>query len=119
MKIEIPVDARLTSHYINEESLRMDIYQRLGDAVTLEEVDTIWREVQDRFGRLPLEAQWLRCFSRLKVHAGAKGFTSLKWENQVLTAERKDKSSPVTRKYLLKFNKNPQEFEKLVFALIN
>jgi hypothetical protein len=41
VKIDFPFDATLPDTYINEVSLRMEIYQRLGEAITWEEVNEI------------------------------------------------------------------------------
>ncbi len=43
-KIEMPIDARLPEDYVNETSLRMEIYQRLGEALSWEEVTDLWND---------------------------------------------------------------------------
>ena len=48
--MEFSFDARLPEDYIDEISLRMEIYHRLGEATSPEEVDAILSELKDRFG---------------------------------------------------------------------
>ena len=57
--MEFPFDARLPDEYVNEPGLRMELYHRLGEAASFEEVDAIFEEIKDRFGSLPVVAEWL------------------------------------------------------------
>jgi len=115
-KIELMVDARLTEEYINEVSLRMEIYQRLGEAMSWEEVDAIWYEVKDRFGPPPEPAQWLYHMTRVRVHAARHGFTLIKQDKFTLTLEKKKGQDVITRKLTMAKPKNPQQMEKNILA---
>lgn len=110
-KIEFPVDARLPEEYVNEVSLRMEIYQRLGEALSWEEVDAIWEEVQDRFGSAPEPAQWLYHLTRIRVFASREGFTLLKHEKLSLTIEKSKGKDVELRKLLAPKYKTPEEME--------
>lgn len=113
-KIEFFVDARLPEDYVNEISLRMEIYQRLGDSLSSEEVDAIWEEVQDRFGSPPEPAQWLYHLTRIRVFASLKSFVLLKWDKVTLIAERKKGNDIQTKKILLGKFKNALDMENKV-----
>lgn len=115
-KIEFPIDARLPESYVNEVSLRMEIYQRLGEALSLEEVDQIWDEVQDRFGPPPESAQWLYHYTRLRVFSSQHGYTLLKQEKLSLTIERRKGKDSTVRKILAPKYKTPQEMETKIIA---
>ena len=78
-KMEFPFDARLPDDYISASSLRMEIYHRLGEATSLEEVDNILNELKDRFGEPPAPVIWLIHMTRIRVRAAAQGFTLLKY----------------------------------------
>lgn len=117
-KMEFPFDARLPEEYINETNLRMEIYQRLGEALTLEDVEAIWAEVQDRFGNPPEPAIWLYHFSRVKVVASSKGYTLIKAEKLSLTTERNKGNDTVVRKVMMKPWKSPQDFEDKVMKVL-
>jgi transcription-repair coupling factor (superfamily II helicase) len=118
-KIEIPYDARLPEFYVNEVNLRMEIYQRLGDALTLEEVDAIWEEVKDRFGKPPEQALWLYHQSRIRVFASQRGFTLVKIENLSLSYEKKSGNQSLTNKVLIGRIKGPVEMEEKVFKMLS
>jgi transcription-repair coupling factor (superfamily II helicase) len=113
-KIEFPVDARLPEDYVNEVSLRMEIYQRLGEALSWEEVDAIWEEVQDRFGPAPEPAQWLYHLTRIRVFASRHGYTLLKQEKLSLTIEKSKGKESIIRKILAPKYKTPQDMETKV-----
>ncbi len=115
-KIEFPIDARLPENYVNEVSLRMEIYQRLGEALSWEEVDAIWTEIQDRFGPAPEPAQWLYYFTRIRVFASRHGYTLLKQEKISLTIEKHKGKESIVRKILAPKYKSPQEMETKILA---
>lgn len=117
-KIDIPADARLPEDYVNEMTLRMEIYQRFGEAMSVGEVDEIWREVQDRFGSPPLPAKWLYYLTKLRVFASLNGFTLIKQEKQSLSLERVFKNETQTRRLLSPMPKKPEEIETKIIALI-
>lgn len=116
-KIELPVDARLPEEYVNELDLRMEIYQRLAEALSLEEVDVIWHEVADRFGPPPLPAEWLYRITRVRVVLSQQGYTSVKLEKMSLVAEKQSAKETSSRKVLFSLPKTPKEFEQRILKL--
>ena len=117
-KLEFPVDARLPEEYVNETHLRMEIYQRLGEAISMEEVEGIWAELQDRFGPPPLPAEWLYYLSRIRVYGALNGYTLMKMDKMSLTTEQQKGKETITRKVMISPPKTPQELEaKIIKAL--
>lgn len=117
-KIEFMVDARLPEDYVNETSLRMEIYQRFGEAASEEEADAIWDEIKDRFGPPPEPATWLYHLTRLRIFAGRHGFTLLKQEKVSILAEKQKGKETITHRLLLPMPKSPQEMERKVIAAL-
>ncbi|MBA2369045.1 MAG: transcription-repair coupling factor [Candidatus Protochlamydia sp.] len=115
-KIELSIDARLPEDYVNEVSLRMEIYQRLGEAFSSEEVDAIWEEVVDRFGSPPEAALYLYHLTRLRVYASRQSFILLKQERISLTIEKRKGADTVIRKILMPKYKTAQEMEAKIIA---
>jgi transcription-repair coupling factor (superfamily II helicase) len=115
-KIEFPIDARLPEEYVNEVSLRMEIYQRFGEALSWDEVDLIWEEIQDRFGPAPESAQWLYHLTRIRVFASRHGYSLLKQEKLSLTIEKYKGKESLLRKILAPKYKSPQEMETKILA---
>jgi transcription-repair coupling factor (superfamily II helicase) len=117
-RIETPYDARLPDLYVNEVSLRMEFYQRFGEAKTIDEVSEIAKELADRFGALPEPALWLVACSRVKVAAAQKGYTLIKQETHSLVLERKSGQKSQTNRVLMSRPKSPEEFERKVLDAI-
>lgn len=116
-KIEFPIDARFPEDYINEVSLRMEFYQRLGEAFSWEEVELIWEEILDRFGPPPDPARWLYHLTRIRVFASLNSYTLIKQEKLSLTIEKGKES--LVRKILAPKYKSPEDFEIKIIAELN
>ncbi len=117
-RVELPVDARLPEDYVNEVSLRMEFYQRLGEATSLEEVEEIWREIRDRFGPPPEPVKWLHHLTRLRVFSARHGFTLIKMEKLSLTAEQQRGDKTLSKKILMKLPHQPGEMEAQVITAL-
>ena len=77
VRIDLPVDAHLPEAYVPEQLLRLEAYRRLALAETIEEVNEVVSEWQDRFGELPLPASSLVDIARLRVEALRVGLTEI------------------------------------------
>ncbi len=87
-RMDFAFDARLPSDYINESSLRMELYYRLGNASSSQEVDEISRELTDRFGPAPKQVSLLILFSRIRVLASSLQILKLKFDKFTFQAEK-------------------------------
>lgn len=120
VKIEFPFDACIPQEYVSETSLRMDIYQRLGDVESKEDVDMIFDELVDRFGPLPVQSEWLRCLSRVRLFASRNHFTTIKLTKTVLTAEQyHGKKNKIVKKMIINVPKEPKKLEEIVCHLLS
>lgn len=113
-KVEFSIDAQLPEDYINATSLRLEIYQRLGEAVSCEEVDQIMEEVQDRFGPPPEPVLWLHHLYRIKVFASLHHITQIKVNQLSILVEGREKGELTKKTLPIKKTKSPQDFEKKV-----
>jgi len=111
-KMEFSYDARLPESYINEVSLRMELYYRLGEASTYAEADDLLKEMEDRFGAPPAEVLWLYHLTRVRAFASVNHFSLLKFGNLSLLAEQQ-KGKELEKKNILlpKKMQNPKELE--------
>ncbi len=116
VKMEFPFDASLPESYINETSLRMEIYHRLGETTLIEEIDAILSELKDRFGPCPPQVLWLYHLTRLRLFASTHHFTLLKFENITFTAERQSRKELVKKTLPYTKTKKPAELESQVTA---
>ena len=68
-KVELPINAHLSSEYVPGERLRLDLYRRLADVKNPDDVEAIRAELIDRFGELPDEAVALLGVAQLRAVA--------------------------------------------------
>jgi transcription-repair coupling factor (superfamily II helicase) len=68
-KVELPINAHLSSEYVPGERLRLDLYRRLADVKNPQDVEAIRAELVDRFGDLPDEAASLLGVAQLRAQA--------------------------------------------------
>ena len=116
-RIETPYDAKLPEWYVNEVSLRMEFYQRLGEVKTLQEIDEIEKELLDRFGKLPDAALWLISVTKVRFLGAQRGFTLIKVENSSVVLEKKTGEKSSSNRVLLPKAKTPQDFYEKMHAI--
>ena len=73
VRIELPVDAHLPHDYIPSERLRLEMYKRLAEVRTDEDVDLIREELLDRYGEPPQEVASLLLVARFRARARRAG----------------------------------------------
>lgn len=76
-KVELPINAHLSTEYVPGERLRLDLYRRLADVKNNEDVESIRAELLDRFGELPEQAQALLGVASLRARAKAAALTEV------------------------------------------
>lgn len=67
--IELPIPIGLPADYIADDRLRLQLYRRLADIRSEEELVQLHAELEDRFGQLPVPAENLLFQLRLKLLA--------------------------------------------------
>ncbi len=73
VKIELPIDAHLPHDYVGSERLRLEMYKRLAEVRTDEDVALIHEELVDRYGEPPAAVASLLEVARFRARArGAK-----------------------------------------------
>ncbi len=77
VSVDLAVPSFLPESYVDDTGLRMSLYQRLAAAASPQTVEELGRELQDRFGALPLPARNLLGALKLKVLASRIGAESI------------------------------------------
>ena len=67
--IKLSITAYITSEYISEDRVRLELYRRLSRAVTKQEVFEIQDEMEDRFGKLDLSTAQFIDLIIIKINA--------------------------------------------------
>ncbi len=77
VRIELPIDAHLPHDYIQSERLRLEMYKRLAEVRSDEDVDLLAEEMVDRYGEPPQEVVSLQLVARLRARARQAGVGEL------------------------------------------
>jgi transcription-repair coupling factor (superfamily II helicase) len=75
--INLKVDLKIPSDFIDDELQRLRLYKQIATSRSEEEIDGLYRELEDRFGGLPLQVRNLLEYARLRVLGRARGVTSI------------------------------------------
>ncbi len=119
-KMEFSYDARLPEEYINEVSLRMEIYYRFGEAMSFKEADALLEELQDRFGPPPPPVLWLYHLTRIRTFASEKQISLLRFANLSLLIEKQCGKETQKRTFILPPKiKSPDALEQFVIEKLS
>jgi transcription-repair coupling factor (superfamily II helicase) len=68
-RISLKVSAFIPDAFIEDVTLRLSVYRKIASAKNREDLDALIEELNDRFGRMPLEVQNLFDIMKLKIMA--------------------------------------------------
>ena len=77
VSVELPLSGALTTDYVPDRALRLQLYRRMAGLRNLEEVEMMRSELDDRFGSPPPEVDNLLYQLRIKVLAAEAGIVSI------------------------------------------
>jgi len=83
-KVEIDIELHLSDKYVTDRQQKVDIYRRLANARTLDEVENIRDEVTDRFGKLPQSAINLFDATAVKISAAVLEIEKVRIRNGIV-----------------------------------
>lgn len=84
VELALDIDAYLPDHYLSEERLKIEMYKRIREVETDQEIDDLEDELIDRFGDYPDEVAYLLMVARLKVACLATGIEKVERQNEQL-----------------------------------
>ncbi len=85
VEISLAEDAYIPDSYIADGYQKIQMYKRVKNMETAEEMADLQDELIDRFGDLPIEAEQLLRIARMKVWARATGVESIKQQGDRVT----------------------------------
>ncbi len=84
-----PATAGLPHNYVTEPQHRIEIYRKLAQATDKLAIDTLQKELRDRFGPLPTPVELLLAVGELKILASEKAVTAIEVEEDKLKITRR------------------------------
>ncbi len=77
IKIELPIEAHLPTSYVETERLRLEMYKRIAEVHSSEELDEVRSELADRYGEPGAEVDNLLGVARFRLVARQAGLTDI------------------------------------------
>jgi len=93
VNLDVPGEAHLPKGYVEADDARLEAYRRLAGVTTLEELEDLRAEWQDRYGALPPAALGLLELAQLRLTCLALGISSV----VVMAAKVGVRSKPVVK----------------------
>ena len=84
VSVDLPLTAHIPPSYIDDVGLRLSIYQRLAAVERLDDLDTLRRELADRFGPLPAPVESLLRTVQIRALAARLGAESVQREDEAI-----------------------------------
>ena len=81
-QIETDLNIRLPETYVDNVAERMDLYRNLDTIKELSKIDEFRKNLEDRFGELPTEAEGLLRMIRIRLEAEKLGMEKLIYKNR-------------------------------------
>ena len=85
VKIDLPINAYLPEDYVQDETLRLRVYQHIAEARNSRDLRMLQQELKDRFGTIPEPTQRLLDLLEIKVLALQAGVTSIIADDHEIT----------------------------------
>ncbi|GGF42202.1 transcription-repair-coupling factor [Marmoricola endophyticus] len=82
VRIEIPVDAHLPHDYIGSERLRLEMYKRLSEVRSDDDVRALAEEMTDRYGPMPAEVTRLLAVASFRARCRQAGVTEVQTQGK-------------------------------------
>ncbi|WP_022909509.1 transcription-repair coupling factor [Aestuariimicrobium kwangyangense] len=77
MRIELPIDAHLPTDYVESERLRLEMYKRLAEVSSENDIAEVSAELVDRYGEFGAPVQALLEVARFRLQCQAAGVTEV------------------------------------------
>jgi len=109
--IKISVTAYIPDEYVPDTDLKMEFYQRLAEARRIVDLLSIVEEMQDRFGRMPYQAQSLLNIMEIKIMASQLGLAGVQLEKSRLRLIFPEEGGPSPKQIQQLVQKSSVELE--------
>lgn len=107
--VRVEARAFIPHTYVQENPLRLEIYQRLSAVASVGEIDEIADELRDRFGPVPPEAEQLLDVIAVKFMAGRLNASAVAVREKALVLEIEQKNLPTPDDWAELLKKMPRD----------
>ena len=112
-QVKLDVSVRIPENYVQDLPLRMGLYQRLSKCQTVEEIDEFQIEMIDRFGKMPINFEYLVQVMKLRVQCKLLNIAKLEVGEKGLVIGFRDNNFANPAALLDLIQKNPNRMQLL------
>jgi len=94
LQLKTEIDLYLPADYIDDDEERLRIYRRISALESVEELEELSTELNDRFGRIPQKASWLLLYFKLKLLTQKAGLEACQVRNGQITIDFRQTELP-------------------------
>ncbi|BCD62742.1 transcription-repair coupling factor [Nitratiruptor sp. YY08-26] len=91
VELKLSVNAYISTDLVPEDRLKLELYRRLSQANSIEDVSEIEEEIKDRFGQIDAVTRNFLDLIEIKIRAKERGIKRISNYNQNITIEYVDK----------------------------
>ncbi|WP_213318058.1 transcription-repair coupling factor [Chlamydiifrater volucris] len=119
VKIEFPYNTSISEDYVPSATIRIEFYQKIGNAETDEDLDEIKEELRDRFGPYDVSIDLLFVLAKIRLFAVKNNFSIIKaTSNTLFVVQKHGKSEEIRKTLPFSLSADPQElFSDVVKAI--
>ena len=97
----------IPAYYIPQDDVRLTLYRRIVNAIGLDELDALEREMSDRFGKIPGEVKYLVALSAVRNFGGRYGIHEAEIRHGLVRVTHSGREIPErVKKYLKSLGRN-------------
>ncbi len=119
VEFSIPFAGNIPEKYIESPTLRLDLFQRIGNSKRVYEIRNLEEEMRDRFGKLPNDTVLLLKIAEAKIHARIRGINSIEVEDRKVIMRRSGKILAPTESFPRINLSKPAEAINMILAYIS
>ncbi|WP_213358320.1 transcription-repair coupling factor [Chlamydiifrater phoenicopteri] len=119
VKIEFPYNSSIPESYVPSATIRIEFYQKIGNAETDEDLDEIKEELRDRFGPYDTSIELLFVLAKIRLFAVKNNFSIIKaTSNTLFVVQKHGKSEEIRKTLPFSLSPDPEElFSDVVKAI--
>ncbi|MBR6914485.1 MAG: transcription-repair coupling factor, partial [Treponema sp.] len=107
--IELEYTGFLPETYIRNIQTKMEIYKKIASVQTMGALESLYSEMEDRFGPIPDEVYSLLGLAEIRIIAKRLSIDSLKEKNGVITVKFQNASDIPVDKFMRMWQSNPEQ----------
>jgi len=119
IELILPFAGNIPEEFVESPTLRLELFQRVGNSKRVSEIRNLEEEIRDRFGKLPDDAVLLLRIAEARLHAKIRGINSIEVDDRKVIMRRAGKIlTPTTTFPRINISK-PLESINIILAYIS